>query len=50
MPGYNTNIEVIDALCKYFSCTLEELLEFIPDDEIRTEGNLLKSRPSFSVK
>jgi len=33
VPGYNANIEVIDALCKYFSCTPGELLEFIPDDE-----------------
>lgn len=28
VPGYNTNTDTIDALCKYFGCGLEELLEF----------------------
>lgn len=43
IPGYNANLEVIDALCKYFSCTLGELLEFIPDDENRdTRGGAEK--------
>lgn len=32
-PGYNTNTDTIDALCKYFDCTPSELMEFVPDDE-----------------
>ena len=31
VPGYNTNTDTIDALCKYFGCTLSELLVFMPD-------------------
>lgn len=33
VPGYNTNTDTIDALCKYFGCTLSELLVFMPDGE-----------------
>ena len=33
-PGYNTNTDTLDALCKYFECTTGELMEYIPDDEI----------------
>lgn len=29
IPGYNTNTNTIDALCKYFECTPTELLEFV---------------------
>lgn len=32
IPGYNTNTDTIDALCKYFSCTPGELLVFVEDD------------------
>ena len=31
IPGYNTNTDTIDALCKYFACTPSDLLEFIAD-------------------
>jgi len=30
-PGYNTNIEAIDILCKYFDTTPCELLEYIDE-------------------
>lgn len=29
-PGYNTNTDTINALCKYFECTPCELMEYIP--------------------
>lgn len=29
IPGYNTNTDTIDALCKYFECEPSELLEYI---------------------
>ena len=32
-PGYNTNIDTINALCKYFECSPGELMEYIPDEE-----------------
>jgi len=32
-PGYNTNTDTINALCKYFECTPCELMEFVPDEE-----------------
>ena len=31
VPGYNANIEAIDALCKYFECQPGDLLEWLPD-------------------
>lgn len=32
IPGYNTNTDTIDALCKHFECTNEDLLEFLPSE------------------
>lgn len=29
-PGYNSNLEAIDALCAYFDCQPCDLLEYIP--------------------
>jgi putative transcriptional regulator len=31
-PGYNATLENINALCKYFDCSICDLLEFIKDD------------------
>ena len=33
IPGYNTNTDTINALCKFFECTPGELLQFVKDDE-----------------
>jgi putative transcriptional regulator len=30
-PGYNTNTETIDALCRYFKCAPGDLLERIDE-------------------
>jgi len=31
-PGYNTNTDTINALCKYFECLPNDLMEYIPDE------------------
>lgn len=31
--GYSTGTDILDKLCKYFSCTLQDLAEHIPDSE-----------------
>jgi putative transcriptional regulator len=31
VPGYTTNTDTIDALCKYFGCQPGELLQLIDD-------------------
>jgi len=43
IPGYNTNTDTINALCKYFECTPGELLEFYPD-----ENDLAQPEPKHS--
>jgi len=30
VPGYNANLDAIDALCAYFDCQPGDLLEWIP--------------------
>ncbi|MDN5347461.1 MAG: putative transcriptional regulator [Clostridia bacterium] len=30
---YNTTVEVIDKLCKYFDCQPGDLLVYVPDEE-----------------
>jgi len=32
-PGYKTNTDAINALCHFFDCTPNELLEYKRDDE-----------------
>ena len=34
VPGYNANLEAIDFLCRFFNCRIEELVEYIPDQEM----------------
>jgi len=33
IPGYNTNTDTIDALCRYFDCQPGELLEYHSDND-----------------
>lgn len=30
-PGYNTNTDTVNALCKYLQCTPGELLQYVED-------------------
>jgi DNA-binding Xre family transcriptional regulator len=32
--GYNTTTDNIDKLCRYFGCSVEKLLEYVPDEEV----------------
>lgn len=36
VPGYNTNTDTLDALCKYFDCSPGELLSYIEEDKINS--------------
>ena len=31
--GYNTGTENLDRLCRYFCCRVEDLVEYVVDDE-----------------
>jgi len=31
-PGYNTNTDTLNILCKYFECSPAELLVYVPDE------------------
>ena len=33
--GYNTTTENIDKLCRYFSCQVKNLLEYVADEDIQ---------------
>ena len=30
--GYNTHTYILDLLCTYFKCRIEQLIEHVPDD------------------
>lgn len=32
-PGHSTTTENIDKLCSFFSCKVEDLMAFIPEDK-----------------
>jgi DNA-binding Xre family transcriptional regulator len=32
--GYNTGTENLDRLCQYFGCKIEDMVEFVPDDQL----------------
>lgn len=38
VPGYNTNTETIDALCRYLGCTPCDLLELVPSEKPGPKG------------
>ena len=33
--GYNTTTENLGKLCAFFGCRIEDLVEYIPDDEVK---------------
>jgi len=34
--GYSTLTDHLNRLCRYFNCRLEDLAEYIPDEELKT--------------
>jgi DNA-binding Xre family transcriptional regulator len=35
--GYNTGTENLDRLCAYFDCRIEDLVEYVPEDQVRKQ-------------
>ena len=35
--GYNTTTDNFDKLCRYFDCSIERLIEYIPDEQVASE-------------
>ena len=33
--GYNTTTDNIDKLCRFFGCSVEALMEYLPDEEVQ---------------
>lgn len=36
--GYNTTTDNIDKLCRYFSCAVGDVMEYVPDEKVKGEG------------
>ena len=34
--GYSTLTDHLDRLCRYFNCRIEDLAEYVPDEELKT--------------
>lgn len=32
--GYNTTTDNIDKLCRFFRCSVDKLMEYVPDEEL----------------
>jgi putative transcriptional regulator len=32
--GYNTTTDNMDKLCRYFGCSVDKLMEYVPDEEL----------------
>ena len=32
--GYNTTTDNIDKLCRFFGCSVDKLMEYVPDEEV----------------
>ena len=42
--GYNTTTDNIDKLCRYFECQVEQLMEYVPDEQVSGEkGTVAKN-------
>ncbi len=37
--GYNPSADVLDRLCSYFRCRIEQLVEHIPDNTLESPSN-----------
>ena len=37
--GYNATTDVLDRLCRFFNCPIEQLVEYVPDEAARTAKN-----------
>jgi DNA-binding Xre family transcriptional regulator len=33
--GFSTGTDHLDGLCRYFNCKIEELVEYVPDENIK---------------
>lgn len=43
--GYVTSTDVLNKLCSYFGCRLEQVAEYVPDEiKAKAKGKGLKSR------
>jgi putative transcriptional regulator len=31
--GYHTSVTTIEALCKFFDCKIEDVIEYLPDND-----------------
>ena len=41
--GYNTRMSTIEALCEFFNCRVEDVIEFIPDNETKNKKRHIKA-------
>lgn len=32
--GYNTTTDNVDRLCRFFACSVDKLMEYVPDEEV----------------
>jgi putative transcriptional regulator len=32
--GYNTTTDNIDMICRYFKCSVDQVIEYVPDEEV----------------
>lgn len=46
--GYNTEVETLDKLCRFFDCRIEQLVEYVPGEQIgsRLERPEAASKPT----
>lgn len=36
--GYNSGSDNLNRLCTYFNCRIEELVEYVPDEDVLTKS------------
>lgn len=40
--GYNATVANVDRLCRYFNCKVEDLLTYIPDEDLAIKAEMPK--------
>ena len=38
--GYNATVANVDRLCRYFNCKVEDLLTYIPDEDLEVKADM----------
>ncbi|MDO8778136.1 MAG: helix-turn-helix transcriptional regulator [Burkholderiaceae bacterium] len=50
LRGYNATMANVDRLCRYFNCTVADLLTYIPDEDLGVASGMSRKGPTAKTE